>query len=101
MRPESVPLQILAGLLAIPAALTGFILLLLLVLLWENFDFGSLWHWLVFAVTAIAPFLTLNRYFIYLRRPTWRSFVFSLAGSALIGLTWLLWNAPLSRGLIH
>ena len=101
MKPESVPLQILAGLLAIPAALTGFILLLLLVLLWENFDFGSLWHWFVFAVTAIAPFLTLNRYFIYLRRPTWRSFVFSLAGSALIGLTLLLLNAPLSRGLIH
>jgi hypothetical protein len=101
MKPESVPLQIFADLLAIPAALTGFILLLLLVLLWENFDFGSLWHWLVFSVTAIAPFLTLKRHFIYLRRPTWSSFVFSLAGSALIGLTFLLLNAPLSRGLIH
>jgi len=101
MKPESVPLQILAGLLAIPAALTGFILLLLLVLLWQNFDLGSLWHWLVYAVTAIAPFLTLNRYFIYLRRQTWKSFVFSLAGSALIGLTFLFLNAPLSRGLIH
>ena len=101
MRPESMPLQILAGLLAIPAALTGFFLLLLALLFWGNFNFGSLWHCLVFAVTGIAPFLALIGYFIYLHRQTWRSFVFSLAGSALIGITWLLWIAPLPRGLIH
>lgn len=101
MRPESTLLQILAGLLAIPAALTGFFLLLLAVLFWGNFHFGSLWHCVVFAVTAIAPFLALIGYSIYLSRQTWTSFVFSLAGSALIGITWLLWIAPFSRGLIH
>ncbi len=101
MRPESMSLQIFAGLLAISSALTGFFLLLLAMLFWGNFHFGSLWHCLVFSVTGIAPFLALIGYFIYLRRQTWRAFVFSLVGSALIGITWLLWIAPLSRGLIH
>lgn len=95
------PLQILAGLLAIPSVLAGFILLLLAVLFWGNFHFSSLWHCLVFVVTLIAPFLALIGYFTYLRRQTWMCFGLSLAGSALIGITWLLWTAPLSRGLIH
>lgn len=101
MRPESLPLQILAGLLAIPSALTGFLMLLMAVLFRGNFHFGSLWHCLVFAVTMAAPFLALIGYFIYLRRQTWRALGSSLAGSALIGVTWLLWIAPLSRGLFH
>ena len=95
------PLLILAGLLAIPSAFAGFWLLLLAVLFRMNFDFGSLWDCVVFAVTLITPFLALTGYFIYLRRQTWTSFVFSLAGSGVIGITWLLWIAPSSRGLIH
>gem|GEM_PF-3651555 len=101
MTPERMPLQILAGLLAISSALIGFFLLLLAILFWGNFHFGSLWHCLVFSITMVAPFLALVGYFVYLRRQTWTAFGFSLAGSALIGITWLLWIAPLSRGLIH
>jgi hypothetical protein len=95
------PLQILAGLLAIPAALTGFFLLLLAILFLGNFHFANLWHCLVFSLTVIAPFLALIGYIIYLRRQTWGAFAVSLASTALIGITWLLWIAPLSRGLIH
>jgi hypothetical protein len=101
MRPVHMPLQILAGLLAIPSALTGFCLLLLAILFWGNFHFDRLWHCLVFAVTGIAPFPALLGYFSYLRRPTWRCFAYSLAGSALIGFTWLLWIVPPSRSLMH
>ena len=101
MRPESVPLQILAGLVAIPAALTGFFLMLLAVLFRVNFNLGNFWHCLVFAVTGIAPFAALVGYFIYLHRQTWRTFMVSLAGSALIGIAWILWIAPFSHGLMH
>jgi hypothetical protein len=101
MKPEIKPVLMLAGLLAIPSAVTGFCLLLLAVLFRENFHFGNLWHCLVFAVTVVAPFPALIGYCIYLCRQTWKAFWFSLAGSALIGITRLLWTAPLSRGLIH
>lgn len=101
MRPESLPLLILAGLLAIPSALAGFFVLLLALLFLGNFHFGNLWHCLVLAVTMVGPFLALTSYFLYLRRQTWAAFGLSLAGSAMIGLTWLLWMAPASRGLAH
>lgn len=101
MRPENILLQILAGVLAVLSSLAGFLLLLLAVLFFGNFHFGSLWHCLVFVVTLAAPFLSLIGFFVYLCRQTWICFGLSLAGSALIGITWILWTAPLSRGLIH
>lgn len=95
------PLLIIAGMLAVPSALVGFLLLLLAVLFLGNFHFSSLWHCLVFAFTAVAPFAALIGYFIYLRRKTWGAFGTSIFASALLGITWLLWSSPLSRGLIH
>ncbi len=101
MRPESIPLQILSGLLAVASALGGFLLLLLALVFLGNFNFGNRWHCLVFGFTMAAPFMALIGYFAYLCRKTWRCFGLSLVGSALFGITFLLWNAPLSRGLIH
>jgi hypothetical protein len=101
MRPENLPLLIFAGLLALPSALAGFFGLLLALLFWEHLHFDNLWHVLVFGVTLAWPFLALTGYFRYLRRQTWAAFGLSLAGSATILLTVLLWMAPASRGLVH
>lgn len=101
MRPDRLPLQLLAGLLALPSALAGFLLLLFAVLFYGNFNFGSMWHCLVFAVTALTPFITLGGYLGYLRHQTWVGFACSVTSSLLIAVTWLLWSSPYSRGLIH
>lgn len=101
MKPGAPPFQMMAGLLTMSSALLGIIWFLFTLLFWGNFHFDSLWHCSVFAATLAHPFLTLAGYVTYLHRQTWKAFGFSLAGSALIGITWLLWSAPSSEGIIH
>jgi len=69
MRPERQPLQLLAGLLALPSAMAGFLLLLFALLFYGNFHFGSLRHCLVFVVTVITPLVALGCFDGYLRIP--------------------------------
>jgi hypothetical protein len=101
MKSNHLAFHLLAGLLAVPSALGGFLFLLLALLLLDNFNLQRGGHALVFGFTMVGPFLALAGYVLYLRRQTWRAFAWSMAGSASLGITLLFWSSPLSRGLMH
>lgn len=101
MRSDAIVWFVFAGLLAVFSALVSFFLLLLAIVCFGNFNFGKLWHILVFGGTVMTPFVIGIGYIYYLRKRTWWAFGISLLCTAFLAVTWLLWHSPQSRGLIH